>query len=77
MITWLQIGLHEKPIVLFNINGYYDHLLQFFDHCVSEVRATGVACVFAGCCVLQILMQYPARRLYTGVCATDQSRHCH
>lgn len=26
MLTWGQLGLHKKPIALFNINGYYDGL---------------------------------------------------
>ncbi|MDH6304472.1 uncharacterized protein (TIGR00730 family) [Parabacteroides sp. PF5-5] len=28
MITWGQLGLHKKPIVLFNINGFYDPVIQ-------------------------------------------------
>jgi uncharacterized protein (TIGR00730 family) len=28
-LTWSQIGLHQKPIGLLNINGYYDSLLEF------------------------------------------------
>ncbi|OQP54382.1 TIGR00730 family Rossman fold protein [Niastella populi] len=24
MLTWAQLGLHEKPVALLNINGYYD-----------------------------------------------------
>jgi len=35
ILTWRQIGLHQKPIALFNINGYYDHLLRFLDHAVT------------------------------------------
>lgn len=27
MLTWLQLGLHEKPIGLLNVNQYYDELL--------------------------------------------------
>jgi uncharacterized protein (TIGR00730 family) len=27
--TWHQIGLHSKPIVLFNLDNYYTPLLQF------------------------------------------------
>ena len=27
IITWLQLGLHHKPIGLLNINGFYDPLL--------------------------------------------------
>lgn len=26
MLTWGQLGLHKKPIAIFNINGYYDSL---------------------------------------------------
>jgi hypothetical protein len=26
MLTWGQLGLHKKPIALFNINGFYDSL---------------------------------------------------
>ncbi|MRG48305.1 TIGR00730 family Rossman fold protein [Chitinophaga sp. SYP-B3965] len=26
MLTWGQLGLHKKPMALFNINGYYDSL---------------------------------------------------
>ncbi len=32
VFTWSQIGLHQKPCGLLNINGYYDLLLSFFDH---------------------------------------------
>lgn len=27
IITWAQLGLHQKPIGLLNINGFYNHLL--------------------------------------------------
>lgn len=36
ILTWRQLGLHQKPIALFNINGYYDHLLAFLDHAVEK-----------------------------------------
>jgi len=26
VLTWLQLGLHSKPIGVLNIGGYYDHL---------------------------------------------------
>jgi uncharacterized protein (TIGR00730 family) len=35
-LTWGQLGIHAKPIGLLNINGYYDALLQWFDHGVAE-----------------------------------------
>ena len=28
MLTWGQLGLHNKPIGLLNINGYYDGLIE-------------------------------------------------
>jgi len=34
--TWRQIGLHEKPIVLFNIGGFWDPLLALLDHVIGE-----------------------------------------
>ena len=34
--TWTQLGLHRKPCGLLNVSGYYDALLSFLDHAVSE-----------------------------------------
>ena len=31
MLTWSQLGLHGKPLGLFNMNGFYDDLLHLFD----------------------------------------------
>jgi uncharacterized protein (TIGR00730 family) len=30
MLTWAQLGLHQKPIGILNIEGYYDPLDQLF-----------------------------------------------
>ncbi len=35
-LTWAQIGLHTKPIGLFNFQGYYNHLLAFIRHAREE-----------------------------------------
>jgi uncharacterized protein (TIGR00730 family) len=32
VLTWLQLGIHAKPVGLLNINGYFDHLLTFLAH---------------------------------------------
>ncbi len=29
--TWLQLGYHEKPVGLLNVQGFYDQLLDFLD----------------------------------------------
>lgn len=36
IITWRQIKLHDKPIAIFNYNGYYDHYLEFLKVCVKS-----------------------------------------
>ncbi len=36
IITWAQIGMHAKPVGLLNVAGYYDALLAWLDHAVSE-----------------------------------------
>lgn len=34
--TWRQLGYHDKPIGLLNLNGYYDGLLQFLRGAVDQ-----------------------------------------
>lgn len=34
--TWRQLGYHDQPIGLLNVDGYYDDLLRFMDRTVSE-----------------------------------------
>lgn len=36
VFTWSQLGLHDKPIGLLNVNGYYDGLIGFLKHVVAE-----------------------------------------
>ncbi|MHB9154281.1 MAG: LOG family protein [Endomicrobiales bacterium] len=36
MLTWSQLGIHQKPCGLLNVAQYYDHLIAFLDHAVSE-----------------------------------------
>lgn len=35
-LTWAQLHLHQKPIILYNPEGYYDALLKQADHMVEE-----------------------------------------
>ncbi|MBE2262464.1 MAG: TIGR00730 family Rossman fold protein [Burkholderiaceae bacterium] len=34
--TWRQLGYHDKPVGLLNLNGYYDTLLQFLQSTVDK-----------------------------------------
>ncbi len=36
MITWGQLGLHQKPIGILNINGFYDELLKMLRKMVDR-----------------------------------------
>lgn len=36
VITSAQIGYHKKPCAFYNINGYYDKLIDFLKNCVKE-----------------------------------------
>ena len=35
-LTWNQLGLQSKPIILLNLDGYYTLLSQFVEHSVAE-----------------------------------------
>ncbi|KAJ0964584.1 hypothetical protein J5N97_025722 [Dioscorea zingiberensis] len=36
VITWAQLGIHDKPVGLLNVDGYYNFLLALFDNGVEE-----------------------------------------
>ena len=36
VLTYNQLRIFDKPLGLLNVNGYFDHLTQFFDHGVTE-----------------------------------------
>jgi uncharacterized protein (TIGR00730 family) len=36
VLAWQTLKLHAKPILLLNIANFYDPLLAFLDHCVTE-----------------------------------------
>lgn len=36
VLTWAQLGIHEKPCGILNINGYFDHLVEFLNHTESQ-----------------------------------------
>ncbi len=36
MLTWAQLGLHQKPIGILNINGFYDELMALIQTMVNK-----------------------------------------
>ncbi len=49
MLTWSQLGIHSKPVGVFNVNGFYDKLLGFMAHLQAEgfVQARHAALMMA------------------------------
>lgn len=41
VVAWQTLGLHNKPVVLLNTDGFYDGLLAFIDHCDREGMLRG------------------------------------
>ena len=37
VITWKQLGIYTKPIVIVNVGGYYDHLIAQFQQAADEL----------------------------------------
>lgn len=36
VLTWAQIGLHQKPIYLINVDGYWGPLLGLLEHIIDQ-----------------------------------------
>ena len=36
VLTWAQLGIHEKPCALLNVDGFYDPVLHLLNHAVEE-----------------------------------------
>ena len=36
MMTWAQLGFFKKPLAIYNVNNYFEHLLHFLDHCQNQ-----------------------------------------
>jgi hypothetical protein len=36
VLSWAQLGIHNKPCALLNAGGYYQPLINFLDHAVAE-----------------------------------------
>lgn len=36
MITWAQLGIHQKPVAFLNVNGFYDPLKHLVNHMTTQ-----------------------------------------
>jgi hypothetical protein len=60
IITWSQLGLHRKPCGLLNACQYYDKLIGFLDHAVSEqfIKATHHSTILVDECPEALLEKF-------------------
>jgi uncharacterized protein (TIGR00730 family) len=36
MLSWAQLGQHKKPVIILNVNGFWNPLLQLFKHQIER-----------------------------------------
>lgn len=36
ILTWAQLGFHDKPCGMLNVSGYFDGLFAFLEHAIEE-----------------------------------------
>ncbi|XVE68574.1 hypothetical protein DITRI_Ditri09bG0079100 [Diplodiscus trichospermus] len=36
IVSWVQLNIHQKPIGVLNINGFFDGFLSFLNHAVEQ-----------------------------------------
>ena len=64
VITWKHLGHHHKPIILLNLNGFWNPLLLFFDRIAAEHMVTEEHRSYYAVCdtipeVLKLLLKQP------------------
>lgn len=62
ILTWAQLGIHEKPVGLLNVEGYWNGLLELLAHAVQEgfVRREHAALLLTGKTPADLLDQLAA-----------------
>ena len=43
VVTWSQLNIHQKPVGLLNVNGFFDGLLSFMDYSVEKGFISAIA----------------------------------
>ncbi|CAK7896397.1 hypothetical protein CAAN1_04S07294 [[Candida] anglica] len=36
VVTWFQLNIHNKPIVIYNLDGFYDNFLKFIEDAIES-----------------------------------------
>ncbi|MFZ6758483.1 TIGR00730 family Rossman fold protein [Undibacterium sp. Ji50W] len=64
VLTWSQLGFHEKPVGLYNINGFYQKLHDFLLHTVEQgfLRAAHLDLLYIDNDAASLLLKFTAYR---------------
>ncbi len=68
VLTWAQLGLHEKPCGLLDVRGYFQGLLTFLDHAVEQrfIKPKHRAMILTGHSPQELLETMESYRAPTG-----------
>ncbi len=57
MLTWSQLGIHQKPMALFNIDGFFDSLISFIKEMVDKgfLRELNYSMLLTGTSVEEVI----------------------
>jgi uncharacterized protein (TIGR00730 family) len=47
ILTWRQLQMHEKPVIIVNVNGYWDPLKKLIHNIIEQNFATPIHALFA------------------------------
>ena len=60
-ITWNQLGIHERPTGLLNVNGFFNHLIELINHAKEEgfIKSSNARSVLVSSDVETLLSKMP------------------
>ncbi len=59
MITWAQLGIHQKPVAFLNVKGFYDPLKNMVNHMTTQgfLKAVHRDMLIISSCMVDILQK--------------------
>ncbi|XP_057953955.1 cytokinin riboside 5'-monophosphate phosphoribohydrolase LOG5-like [Malania oleifera] len=64
-LSWAQLGIHDKPIGLLNVDGYFDNFLAFIDNTIGYdfLKSSQRALIIQGSSANKIFMKLEVYRM--------------
>ncbi|KAI9786960.1 MAG: hypothetical protein M1839_005191 [Geoglossum umbratile] len=75
-VTWNQLGIHDRGICIFNVEGYWDGLLQWMKKSVTSefVSSTNTGIVVQASCAEEVVRSLKEYKVVEGRLSLDWSR---